>query len=82
MISLKQSDTPDDHMVVGLSVEAALLPEWLETLQEVAAPFARRSEVLEQDDGRLFRVEIPKDRASDFKQVLSDAWAEFQAPRD
>ncbi|MBT3223848.1 MAG: hypothetical protein HN348_32670 [Proteobacteria bacterium] len=74
-----KSDTPADHEVVVLTVEAALLPEWFEIIKEVSAPHARRMAVLEKPDEWVVRVELPKASRASWGQELTEAWQKFAA---
>ncbi len=76
-----RSDTPPDHTVIGLQIDAALLPEWYDAVCAVVHPLCRRMSVLEKPDEWLLKVELPKANVPAFKAGLGQAWEEFVAQR-
>ena len=75
------SDTPEDHFVIALEVEVALLPEWYEAIEKLAAEFSRRMAVMEHPETWRIRIELPKDRGDAFREQLQEAWDGFVATR-
>jgi hypothetical protein len=75
------SDTPEDHEVIGLEIDVALLPEWYEAVRDLAGGFCRRMAVMEHPEVWRVRIELPKARADEFRAALGDAWAGFVADR-
>jgi len=76
-----QSDTPEDHSVIGMTVDAALLPEWYDAICAVAHPLCRRMSVVEKPEEWLMKVELPNEVLPRFKKELVDAWDSFVAQR-
>ncbi len=76
-----ESDTPEDHLVLALEVDVALLPEWFDAIKDLAAEFARRMAVMEHPETWRIRLELPKDRVADFHGRLGQAWEVFVAQR-
>jgi len=76
-----QSDTPPDHLVIGLEVDVALLPEWFDAIKELATEFSRRMAVMEHPEVWKLKIELPKDRADAFREQLIEAWEAFVAQR-
>jgi len=74
-------DTPDDHLVIGLEIEVALLPEWFDAIRELAGEFARRMTVMEHPEAWRLKIEIPRARADEFRARLTSSWAEFVEER-
>jgi|GEM_PF-4466599 len=75
------SDTPPEHSVIGLSVDAALLPEWYDAICAVAHPLCRRMSVLEKPEEWLMKVELPDEHLDAFRAGLREAWDAFVAQR-
>lgn len=76
-----QSDTPEDHMVIALELEVALLPEWFDAIKALAGEFARRMSVMEHPEVWKVKIELPKGRADDFRDRLGEAWHGFVTQR-
>ena len=74
-----QSTTPDDHTVVALTIEAALLPGWFDAIQKVAARFVRRMAVVEKPDEWIVHCELPVVKAEAFRDALQEAWTAYNA---
>ena len=71
------SDTPEGHVVLGLRIEAALLPEWFEAVRDVASRHVRRMAVVEKPDEWFVRAEIAEDKMPAFQEELAAAWDAF-----
>lgn len=76
-----QSDTPEDHSVIGMTVDAALLPEWYDAICQVAHPLCRRMSVVEKPEEWLMKVELPNEVLLQFKRELVEAWEAFVVQR-
>ncbi|TNE90433.1 MAG: hypothetical protein EP330_08030 [Deltaproteobacteria bacterium] len=71
----------EDLIIVPLSIEAALLPDWYDAVVRVAHPLCRRIGVIEKPDEWLVQIQLPKDRVGAFKEGLVAAWEAFVAER-
>lgn len=67
--------------VVSLSVEAALLPEWFQAIERVAAKHCRRMQVIEKPDEHLVHIELPLLAKPNLERDLMEAWEAFVAER-
>jgi hypothetical protein len=67
--------------VVALSVEVALLPEWFEAIERVAARHCRRMQVIEKPDEHLVQIELPVLARPALERELMEAWQVFVAER-
>ena len=76
-----QSDTPPEHTVIGLRIEAALLPDWYDAVCLVAQPLCRRMAVIEKPEEWAVQVELPDANLPAFKSQLGEAWEAFVARR-
>ena len=76
-----ETDTPEDHLVIALEVEVALLPEWFEAIKALAGEFARRMSVMEHPETWRVRIELPRDSAPIFQERLGEAWQAFVEKR-
>lgn len=73
--------TDSDLIIVPLSVDVGLLPEWYEAIRAVAIPLCTRIGTIEQPERWLVQVQLPRDRVDAFKQGLVEAWEAFVAKR-
>jgi len=80
-MTTKPDDTPEDHVIVGLSIEPGLLPEWFEEVQAVATAHCIRMGVRDDPDDWLVKVELPRDRVPAFSAELEARWEDFVARR-
>jgi hypothetical protein len=69
--------TPPDHTVIGLRIEAALLPSWFAEVERIAARMVRRMVVIEKPDEWIVQCELPKSQVDAFQEALQDAWDRF-----
>ena len=76
-----ESDTPDDHEVVAITIEPGLLPDWFEAVRTVSAAHARRLAVIQKPDGWIVKVELPKSAKAKWGEELTQAWEAFVAGR-
>lgn len=76
-----ESDTPPNHVVIGMTVEVALLPEWFDAIREIAGRYVRRMLVVEKPDEWIIKVELHEERVDAFRQALSERWEAFVAER-
>ena len=67
--------------VVNLSVDTALLPEWFEAIERVAARHCRRMQVIERPEAHLVRIELPILAKPTLEAELMEAWDGFVAQR-
>lgn len=74
-----ESDTPPDHIVIGLKLDADTLPGWWEELVALAPRFVRRMAVVERPDFWYVKAEVHKDLAEDFHAAVAEAWEAWQA---
>lgn len=65
---------PTDPVVLTLKIEPALLPDWYDEVQTLAAGFVRRMGVIERPEGWIVQCELEPDRVEPFKQALNEAW--------
>ncbi len=78
---MSNTDTPTDHTVIALTIEAELLPEWFESVKDIAARLCRRMAVVERPEAWLVQIELPKERVGELSEALASAWGEFVAER-
>ncbi len=74
-----RSDTPPDHVVIGLRLDPDTLPGWYDRIMEIAPDWVRRIAVIEHPEGWYLKVEVHRDRADGFREALSAAWAAWNA---
>jgi len=74
---VSDTEAPDDTTIITLSVQAALLPEWFDTIQTIAAPLCRRMAVIEKTEEWIVRIELDKDRVPTLHEELQLGWAAF-----
>lgn len=72
------SDTPPDHVVIGLRLDQDTLPEWFERIMEVAPDWVRRIAVIERPDAWHMKVELHQSKLDGFKAMLAEEWEKFQ----
>ncbi|MCO4746393.1 MAG: hypothetical protein KC912_16470 [Proteobacteria bacterium] len=72
-----KSDTPPDHTVLGLRIEADLLPEWFDAVKAVGRPLYRRMAVIEKPEEWIVRIELPDEKVAQFNEEMEAAWAVF-----
>lgn len=77
----QQSDTPPDHVVLGIEIEIDLTPEWWEAILAVAPDHVRRMSTLEKPEQWYVRVELHKDNVEAFSADLAMAWEAFVEER-
>ncbi|MCA9570341.1 MAG: hypothetical protein KC656_21000 [Myxococcales bacterium] len=67
--------------VVSLSVDVALLPEWFDAIERVAARHCRRMQRIERPDAHLVHIEVPVLARPAMEQELMEAWDTFVEQR-
>lgn len=67
--------------VVSLSVDVALLPEWFQAIEGVAARHCRRMQVIEKPDEHIVQIELPVLARPTLERELMEAWEGFVAQR-
>ncbi len=77
-----QSTTPEDCVVIALTIESALLPGWFDALKTVAAGFVRRMAVIEKPDEWIVHCELPEADVQAFSEALQAAWTVWQGEAD
>ena len=77
-----QHDTPEDHVVMAITIEIGLTPDWWEAILEVASRHVRRMMTVERPDQWIVKVELHKDKVAAFNEDLKAAWTAFSAGRD
>jgi hypothetical protein len=73
--------TDEDLIIVPLTIETALLPDWYDAVVRVAHPLCRRIGVIEKPDGWFVQVQLPRERVDAFKAGLLMAWEDYVAAR-
>ena len=70
-----------DSVVIALRIEPELLPEWFETVKDIAGRLCRRMAVIEDPAAWRVQVELPREHVDPFRSQLSEAWQGFVAER-
>jgi hypothetical protein len=69
--------TPPGHTVIGLRIEAALLPDWWDEVRQVASRFVRRMAVIERPEGLVVQCELRVEQVEAFHAALASHWEKF-----
>lgn len=70
--------TPPDHVVIGLRIDAALIPDWFDEVRRIAVGRVRRMAVVEKPDVWVVQCELHRDNVEAFKDALAVAWRKRQ----
>lgn len=74
---MSEEPNDDGYVIISLSVDSALLPEWFDEIQTVAATVCRRMAVIEKPEAWLVRIELLKERVPELHAGLERQWAVF-----
>ena len=74
------TDTEEiEKRVIGLRIEAALIPDWYTIVLELASSWCIRMCTIEKPEEYVVQIELETAKVQGFQEALSEAWAGFVA---